>query len=77
VIELYFSCGVLNNSTPLNGCSVHVFQDEDATRLIESIDQVQGAARREWQLPFQGVQRGNRGLSGFPQGEARDLSPIS
>jgi hypothetical protein len=37
---------------------------------------VQGAARREWLLPFQGVQRGNRGLSGFPQGEARELSTI-
>jgi hypothetical protein len=38
---------------------------------------VQGAARREWLFPFQGVQRRNRGLSGFPQGEVSDLNANS
>ena len=35
---------------------------------------VQGAARREWLFPLQGLQRRNRGLSGFPQGEVGDLN---
>lgn len=30
--------------------------------------------RMEWLFPFQGLQRSNRGLSGFPQGEAGDLN---
>jgi hypothetical protein len=38
---------------------------------------VQGADRRECRLPFQGPQRGNRALSGFPQGEIQSLGPAS
>ena len=30
---------------------------------------VQGADRREWWSPFQGLERSNRTLSGFPEGE--------
>jgi len=35
---------------------------------------VQGAARREGWLPFQGLQRRNRGINGFPAGETRKAS---
>ena len=38
---------------------------------------VQGADRRECRLPFQGLQRGNRALSGFPQGGAACLEATS
>ena len=38
---------------------------------------VQGADRRECRLPFQGLQRGNRALSGFPEGEIESLEPTA
>jgi outer membrane lipoprotein-sorting protein len=38
---------------------------------------VQGADRRECRPPFQGLQRGNRALSGFPEGEVAFLESTS
>ncbi|MEJ2694854.1 MAG: DUF1778 domain-containing protein [Candidatus Thiodiazotropha sp.] len=40
--------------------------------IHEHEPRVQGAARRKWLFPFQGVQLRNRGLSGLPQGELSD-----
>ncbi|MEJ2620390.1 MAG: DUF6279 family lipoprotein [Candidatus Thiodiazotropha sp.] len=68
------TCGILVGCYPLLTSVVSYIKRAFRKPLKP---RVQGAARREWLFPFQGRQRRNRGLSGLPQGEARDLSSIS